>query len=44
MKKNQFYIDPLDAYLDSLPAWVHYALGVVAFGIIYAMLFIVFSL
>jgi len=44
MKKNQFYVDPLDTYLDSLPAWVHYAMGLVAFGIIYAMLFVVFSL
>lgn len=44
MKKNQFYVDPLDAYLESLPAWVHYVMGVVAFGVVYAMIFIVFSL
>ena len=44
MKKNQYYVDPLDTYLDSLPAWVHYAMGVIAFGVIYVMLFIVFSL
>jgi len=44
MKKNQFYIDPLDAYLDSLPAWVHYVMGVVAFGVVYAMIVLVFSM
>jgi hypothetical protein len=44
MKNTKFYVDPLDDYLDSLPAWVHYAMGVIAFGVIYVMLFIVFSL
>jgi hypothetical protein len=44
MKKNQYYVDPLDAYLDSLPAWVHYVMGVIAFGVIYVMIVLVFSM
>lgn len=44
MKNTKFYIDPLDIYLDSLPAWVHYVMGVFAFGIVYAIIFMVFSL
>jgi hypothetical protein len=44
MKNTKFYVDPLDTYLDSLPTGVHYTMGVIAFGIVYAMIFIVFSL
>ena len=44
MKNTKFYVDPLDAYLDSLPAWVHYVMGVIAFGIIYVMIVLVFSM
>lgn len=39
MKHQNYIIDPVDAYLDSLPVWVQYCLGLSVFAVCWAILF-----
>jgi hypothetical protein len=39
MKQRNYIVDPIDEYMESLPAWVQYCLGLVVFMVCWAFLF-----
>lgn len=39
MKHQNYIVDPIDAYMDSLPVWVQYFLGLGVFMVCWAILF-----